>query len=602
MRCIPMTYGMDMDFNQISWILFFNFLIAAGISIFSFLKGYSGSHRHFTLMMLMIAEWSLAATMESAALSIESKVSWSQIEYFGACFTAVYFLKYAFGFSKSRSQGFIKYFLIFWIVPVVVIILAFTNKYHHLVWSGFEWSQAGNNILTYIHGPAFYVMIAYSLALVSTGVIFIVSSVKVMPVVYRAQARSVIIASIFPFVATFSYAIGFTPVKGLDIIVISFVATGITLLFGIYRYNIFSILPLTQHKIIEIMQEGVVISDTEFKIMFYNSAAKKMLNLNSELHFNDLREIEWLFNYCSNSKIGPDKEIELQAGEDSVVWFSVTVIAINNKKETTNGNLIILRDITNRKTMETETRNLISELHQSQAELLELNNQKDKLMSIIAHDLRTPFHQILSFSRMLTEDIDIYTQEEIKMMTDGILQAGEQGVKILEDILSWARSQRNTTEVIPTKISPADLLNEIIPVFAVSAGDKQIKISINGDVDAKVIANRNMANIILRNLIANALKFSNPGGEIQLNISKGDDFHTIEVRDFGIGIPEKDLPKLFNINIKYTRTGTTGESGTGLGLILCNELIIRNKGKLEVISKQGEGSSFMVKLPAYKSI
>ncbi len=596
-----MTYGMDMDFNQLSWILFFNFLIAAGISMFSFLKRYSGSHRNFTLMMLMIAEWSLAATMESAALSIDSKILWSQIEYFGACSTAVFFLKYAFGFSKLKSQKFIKYFLIFWIVPVIVIILAFTNKYHHLVWSGFEWSLAGNNILTYLHGPAFYVMIVYSLALVFTGVIFIVSSVKVMPAVYKTQARSVIIASIFPFIATFSYAIGLTPIKGLDIIVISFVATGITLLFGIYPYNIFSILPLAQNKIIEIMQEGVVITDTESKILFYNSAAKKMLNLNSKLLFNDLREIGWLFNYCSNSRNGSDREIELQAGEDSVVWFSVTVTVINSNNETMNGNLIILRDITNRKAMETVTRNLISELHQSQADLLELNNQKDKLMSIIAHDLRTPFHQILSFARMLSEDFDIYTEEEIKTMTDGILHAGENGVKILEDLLSWARTQRNTTEVIPTEILPADLLNEIIPVFAALARDKQIKISINGDIDAKVIVNHNMANIIFRNLIANALKFSHPGGEIQLSISKGLDFHTVVVRDFGIGIPENDLPKLFNIDIKYTRTGTTGESGTGLGLILCKEMITRNKGKLEVISKQGEGSSFMVKLPAYQS-
>jgi signal transduction histidine kinase len=596
------TSAMEMVFNQISWIIFFNFLIAVGISIFSFLKGYSKTHRNFTLMMLMIAEWSLAATFESAALTIESKILWSQIEYFGACSTAVFFLKYAFGFSKKRSQTLIKNFQVFWIIPVIIILLAFTNHYHHLVWTGFEWSPAGRNILTYIHGPAFYVMIAYSLGLVLTGLIFIISSQNVMPAAYKAQAKSVIIASIFPFLATLSYAIGLTPVEGLDISVISFVATGVALLFGIYRYNIFSILPLARSKIIGIMQEGVIITDKDYKIIFFNPSAQKMLSLSADLLFYDLREIEWLFGFCCNIKSETEQEVEIRSEKDKDRWFSVSVIMIGDNKETAEGNLIVLKDITNRKILETEARNLISELNQSQAELLELNSQKDKLMSIIAHDLRTPFHQILSFARMLTEDIEIYSQEEIKTMTEGILQAGEHGAKILEDLLSWARTQRNTIEVIPTEISIAQVLNEIIPVFAASANDKQIKISINGDKDAMAITNRNMSNILFRNLIANALKFSNPGGEIQLNITKGNDFHTIEVRDFGIGIPENDLPKLFNTDVKYTRTGTAGESGTGLGLILCKELVVKNKGTLEVISKQGEGSSFIVKLPAHKSV
>ncbi|MBK6964188.1 MAG: hypothetical protein IPH20_09645 [Bacteroidales bacterium] len=590
---------MDLDFNYISWILFFNFMIAAGISIFSFLKGYSRSHLYFTLMMLTIAEWSFAATIESAVASVHLKVLWSQIEYIGACATSVFFLKYSFGFSNSRSKRLRKYFPIFWLIPSVIVLLAFTNRVHHFVWTDFNWSPAGNNILSYAHGPAFYVMIAYSLGLVLIGIVFIITSLPLMPLAFKSQAKSVLLASVFPFIATFIYAVGLTPVEGLDITVISFVVTGLVLIFGISRYNIFSILPLARNKIAEKMHDGVVITDAEFKIIFYNPAAKKMLNLNNDLHFTDLRETEWLFNHCYHNNNEPDIETELQMGGNTGRWFSVSVISIGKENDSTKGNLVVLRDITNRKTLETETRNLISELHQSQKELQELNSQKDKLMSIIAHDLRTPFHQILSFARMLSEDLEIFTQDEIKSMADGILQAGEQGAVILEDLLSWARTQRNTTEVTPSEFSPAILLEEIIPVFAIPARDKQLKISINGDIDALVIANRNMAGIVFRNLIANALKFSLQGGEIQLNIKKGVDFHLIEVRDFGIGIPENDLPKLFNIDIKYTRTGTSGEPGTGLGLILCKDLVTRNKGELKVSSIQGDGSTFTVILPAY---
>jgi len=591
---------MELEFNYISWILFCNFLIAAGIAVYSYLKDLSKGHIYFTYMMLAIAEWSVAAAFESAAQGIEAKIIWSKIEYIGASFTAVFFLKYALGFSEMRSRWFIKNFRLFWIIPVTVILLVFTNELHHLIWTDFRWSNAGNNILSYIHGPAFSLMVAYSLGLVITGLVFILTSLNYMPSAFRAQANSVIVASIFPFLATLSYSLGFSPLEGLDITVISFMITGLVLLIGISRYRIFNILPLARHQITEIMQDGVVITDNEYKILFYNPAAKKLLKIDKDFHFTDLKKIDWLFSYCSRPENDSIKEVEIQAGEHSNIWYSIVSSRISGKNDKLSGNLIVIRDITRRKTLETETRNLISELHKSQIELIEINSQKDKLLSIIAHDLRTPFHQILSFARMLAEDIDIFSREEIHDMAQGILQAGGQGAEILEDLLAWARTQRNTAEVTPSEISPAGLLKEIIPVFELTAREKNLSIGVTGEMDALVVANRNVLSIVFRNLIANAVKFSQPGGKILLNIVKGADYHLIEIIDFGIGIPDNDIPKLFNIDIKYSRTGTTGESGTGLGLILCKDLVQRSKGEISVKSKQGEGSTFTVKLPAFR--
>ncbi|MFH1118883.1 MAG: histidine kinase N-terminal 7TM domain-containing protein [Bacteroidota bacterium] len=589
---------MNLIFNSIAWILFITFLTASGVAVFSYLKGYSRGHRYFTLMMVMIAEWALAAMMESAAPTISAKIFWSSVEYIGACTCAVFFLKYALGFVKIRSRWLLVNFHYFWIVPAMIIMLAFTNDHHHLVWIGFEWSPAGNNILTYHHGLAFFTMISYSLGLVLLGLVFIATSLPKIPATFRSQAKFVMAASIFPFFATLCYALGISPLQGLDITVISFVITGLVLLVGISRYGIFNILPLARHQITEIMQDGVLITDSAFNIIFNNPAAVRLLNLDADQYFSDLRKFDWLYNYCNLLISEPEKDVELQAGEKSKRWFSISVNRILDNEGTFKGNLIVLRDITTRKTLETETRNLVSELHQSQKELMELNAQKDKLMSIIAHDLRTPFHQILSFARMLSEDIEIYSPEEVKSMADGILEAGEHGAEILEDLLAWARSQRNSTEVTASEIQPVRILEEIIPVFAMATKDKGINFSIMGDTEIMVNANKNMLSIVFRNLIANAVKFSHPGGKIDLLLKKGTGLHSIEVKDSGIGIPEPDIPKLFNIDIKYTRTGTNGESGTGLGLILCKDLITRNNGELSVDSTLGVGSTFIVRLPA----
>jgi len=587
---------MDFVFNTIFWILLFNFLIVGGVSVYSYLKGYTKGHVYFTFMMIMIAEWAFSASIESAVTSLSSKVVWSSIEYIGACTCAVFFFRYSLGFSAKTSRWFNRNMYIFWIFPALIIILAFTNKYHHLIWKGFEWSEAGNNILVYHHGIGFFGMIVYSLLLVLLSIVLIVRALPNMPVVYRGQARFVILAGVFPFIATFLYAIGISPLEGLDITVISFVLTGLILLFGIYRYQIFHILPLARHKIAEIMQDGVLITDQDYKILYSNSSAMRLLNLDDRSHFSDLRDIQWLYDFCAGQLANNQSESELKAGETEV-WFRISLAVIQDSNSQKKGFLIVLHDITSRKILENESQNLIAELHNSQKELVELNSQKDKLMSIIAHDLRTPFHQILSFARLLSEDIDIFTPEEVKLMATSILQAGDMGAGILEDLLAWARSQRNSTEVKPEEVHPDSIIAEILPVFDMAARDKNLHIVVEGHKNLRLIANRNILSIVIRNLLANAIKFSHHSGMILIKLETSGEKGLIHIVDSGIGIPPEDLPKLFNINIKYTRTGTSGEAGTGLGLILCKDLITRSNGELSVTSVVGKGSTFTVSLP-----
>jgi hypothetical protein len=157
---------MELNFTFISWILLATCLSSGGIAIYSHLKGYSNHQVYFTLLMLMIAEWSLMSTLESASITIQAKVFWSKLEYIGAMTTPVFFLRYAIGIAEIRNHWLTRKYWSFWLLPFLVIILTAINELHHLTWIRFTWSEAGNNILTYHHGPVFYAGMAYSLILV----------------------------------------------------------------------------------------------------------------------------------------------------------------------------------------------------------------------------------------------------------------------------------------------------------------------------------------------------------------------------------------------------------------------------------------------------
>ena len=167
------------------------------------LKGYSNHQIFFTLMMIMIAEWAIMSTLESAALEIPSKIFWSKLEYIGALTSSVFFLRYAIGVAKIRNKWCTKNFFIFWIIPVAIILLASTNELHNFISCSFSWSPAGNNILTYHHGPGFMVAMGYSLSMVGIALFNIIKALPEMPFYLQTSGMVCYYCQYFP--GYFSY-------------------------------------------------------------------------------------------------------------------------------------------------------------------------------------------------------------------------------------------------------------------------------------------------------------------------------------------------------------------------------------------------------------
>jgi len=231
------------------------------------------------------------------------------------------------------------------------------------------------------------------------------------------------------------------------------------------------------------------------------------------------------------------------------------------------------------------------------SDLKELNAIKDKLFSILGHDLRSPFSSILGYSELLKENIHEYSTDVIEKMVNEIHKAGESTLKLLENILSWAKSQTGQTKIQLVKTDLDAIIHDAVNLVIMQAEEKKIALKYLQPVSYPLVTDENIVNTVLRNILANAIKFTNAGGMITILTNETEGFIEVHVSDNGIGMTEEIKRSLFADIINPTRYGTNNEKGTGLGLAICKELIGRLGGTIYIDSEVEKGSTFSFSLP-----
>ncbi|MFN8256573.1 MAG: PAS domain S-box protein [Bacteroidales bacterium] len=277
-----------------------------------------------------------------------------------------------------------------------------------------------------------------------------------------------------------------------------------------------------------------------------------------------------------------------------IKWIQVnsTEFLIDGEKS---GSQDIIRDITERKEIE----NKLSEQNQA---LKESNAAKDKFFSIVSHDLKSPFNSIIGFAKLLYERYDSYSDGQKRELIEMIKVQSERTFRLLENLLEWSRLQRGKIQFMPIDFNIKDVIENEITLISQKAIERKITISTHFEVHSVLNADKEMISTIIRNLLANALKFTPEGGKITINIRELITKNTpetmeIEVIDSGVGISAENIQKLFRIDQNVKTIGLTGEKGTGLGLVLSKEFVEIHKGKISVQSVEGKGSTFSIKLP-----
>ncbi|MHB8854845.1 MAG: sensor histidine kinase, partial [Ignavibacteriaceae bacterium] len=267
------------------------------------------------------------------------------------------------------------------------------------------------------------------------------------------------------------------------------------------------------------------------------------------------------------------------------VIIDVTVLPNPIVFQNDNAVQLVIKDITERKEAEEVIKKYSKELEES-------NASKDRFFSIISHDLRSPFQGLLGLTTIATEEFDELTVDELKEFLSNINHSAKSLFNLIENLLQWSRIQRGKIEV---KLAQIDLYYDVqynINLLQPNANTKGLRIVNEVDKTIEVLADTTAFNSVLQNLISNAIKFTKSGGEIKIISEVNNGFAELTVTDNGIGIPEDILPDLFRIDSQHSTLGTEKESGTGLGLIICKELVEMQGGKIWVKSKVDEGTSF----------
>lgn len=260
--------------------------------------------------------------------------------------------------------------------------------------------------------------------------------------------------------------------------------------------------------------------------------------------------------------------------------YSAPVIGKDGKNY---GRIWTFHDVTERKKIENQ--------------LIQLNTDKDRFISILAHDLRTPIANIWNLIELLKDNLESYSVEKLKEFVNHLFDTATKARNMLEDTLVWANQRSGNLAFNPETYLAVDVVSDVIDVLLPGANLKNICIVNNVNKDLLVFADLYMLKAILRNLVSNAVKFTNSDGRIEIEAIKTKDYLKITVRDNGVGISDNVLNKLFQISTMVSTKGTAKEKGSGLGLLLCKEFVEKHNGEIWIESEINKGTTAIFTIP-----
>lgn len=328
---------------------------------------------------------------------------------------------------------------------------------------------------------------------------------------------------------------------------------------------------------------------------FTNRSIGEELGLNwiQDVHPDDVNGLMNIYQKALEEKINFAYEFRFKRSDKVYRWLMITGLPRFNEQNIFGGFIGTCIDITHQK----ENESYIKKIND---ELASANKNKDKFFSIISHDLRSPLSGIMSLLDLIVSDYESLEEDERKEILNEAAKTSKSTFTLMENLLDWSRIQTGQINYDPQKVSLNLLMNNIRDLYSQKLKEKGLSLNFEIEPEFFVFADLNMTETILRNLISNAIKFTSEFGLIMVSYDQQDQEILIKVKDTGVGMTEKQVSHLFKIEETNSTIGTAGERGTGLGLLLCKELVEKQSGKIWIESEVNKGTTFYFTLPKAK--
>lgn len=584
------------QFEANPWAL--SLLIPAVVSAYlaheSWRTEYGLKGKILSLAMLPIMLWAAAYGFELASTELEVMKFWLKIEYLAIPYVTPFMLLVIFQIVnldlgiQSRKVS-----LIF-IIPLITMILSLTNDFHHLFYNEVYLQKEGPfPTLKLSFGPWYFVHVTYSYLLVLAGLITLFWKIYYYKSFFLLQRVSMLVAVFSPLISFSVYFLGLMPVKNVDPTPFAFTLSGLALSVSILRYRLLNLAPIARDHIFQSMLDGIIVVDKSNRLIDCNPAGARIFRWNNIPQGETLNDI-WI-HYPELLAFNAQTETcttEFKTLIDAKPYsFIITDSDIQNKQGKIVGRMLLFHDNTVRN-------QLLHQIEASEKDLARLNVEKDKLFTLIAHDLRGPIHSFVALTAMFTDESYNLSREEIIEMSQSMNKSAQSVQGLLENLLEWSKLQKAAVVIEKENLNLDEIISQSIRVLNDMFIRKEIKLQVFVDPSIMVIGDEKMLNSVIRNLVTNALKFTPRRGSVTIsatNLNNG--FIQTDVKDTGIGMNQDFVMNLFQIDQSVGRPGTEGEATSGMGLLLCKEFIEKQGGKISVQSEVNKGSTFSFQLP-----
>lgn len=581
-------------------------IVSVGVLLYAWRYRASQDMPALVWLMFAVVGWLACNIFDLVTPTEAGTVLWAKMGYLFVTSTALIWLRFAFRYTSQRKWLRVSHFAWFCIIPLITIILVFTNEIHHLMWATYTFLPIGNALAIQIprHGAWFWVNVFHEYLLVVIGAVLIIRQSFKSFDLYRQQSLWLVAGALVPIVGNLIYVFKLIPGLEQDYTSVMFAIAGIAFVIGMSRHQLFDLQPVARDAVIDSMSDAMFALDNQNRIVDLNPAALNIIGMEANAVLGQPAAqafMPWR-NLIEQFQDTHEVQTDVTVGENEQQrHYELRISPLYNRYERITGRLVIVQDITERKTTEVA-------LRERTAELETLNAQLDAFAHTVAHDIKDPLTGVVALASLLNEYSQDLSPDAIQEYLDDITQSTMRLSSIVDALLLLA-SVRQLEAVNTEPLDMPAIIANVQKRLSVLIAERQA-IFIMPETWPTIHSYGPWIEEVWANYVSNAIKYGGTPPRVEVGFSIFDCRLPIAdeegtpksevrfwVRDNGPGLAAEQQGQLFT---KFTRL-RDAEPGHGLGLSIARNIVEKLGGEVGVESTIGQGSTFWFTLPASDS-